>query len=82
MSDKPGSAPVPDEEKERDDEDPGELATTFATKGAGWSGRDEPEEAIRGSDHGSSGHRWRVMREATPLDHSARGSGCWCSSEF
>ncbi len=35
-------------EKERDDDDPGEAATTFATNGAGWSGRDEPEERSRG----------------------------------
>lgn len=45
MADKPGAAPVPDEELERTDEnDPGEVGTSFATKGRGWSGRDEPDE--------------------------------------
>ena len=46
MTDKqPGAAPVPDEEQERDENDPGEVATTFATKGTGWSGRDKQEES-------------------------------------
>jgi hypothetical protein len=29
------------EEEPRDDEDPGEIKTTFATKGVGWSGREQ-----------------------------------------
>ncbi len=32
MSDKPGAAPVPDEEQERDEDDPGEVGTRFATR--------------------------------------------------
>ncbi len=41
MTDTPGAEPVSDEEQERPDEnDPGEVGTTFATKGLGWSGRD------------------------------------------
>jgi hypothetical protein len=39
----PGAAPVADEEQELDEDDPGEVGTTFATKGTGWSGRDEEE---------------------------------------
>jgi hypothetical protein len=46
MPDSPGAAPVSDEEQERRDEnDPGEVGTTFVTKGTGWSGRDEPEDS-------------------------------------
>ncbi|MHB1534524.1 MAG: hypothetical protein ACYC1D_07935 [Acidimicrobiales bacterium] len=45
MTDTPGAAPVSDEEQERRDEnDPGEVPTSFATKGLGWSGRDKPAE--------------------------------------
>lgn len=43
MTDKPGAAPLPDDELERDEDDPGEVPTAFTTKGAGWSGRDEEE---------------------------------------
>ncbi len=32
------------EEQERDDLDAGEVGTAFATKGSGWSGRDDDEE--------------------------------------
>jgi hypothetical protein len=35
MTDKPGAAPVADEEQERDENDPGEVASSFATKGMG-----------------------------------------------
>lgn len=34
-----------DEEKGLDEDDPGEVPTSFATKGLGWSGREgQPEE--------------------------------------
>ncbi|MEX2586981.1 MAG: hypothetical protein WD602_03175 [Actinomycetota bacterium] len=37
-----------DEELERPDEnDPGEVATSFPTKGVGWSGRDKEDEKHR-----------------------------------
>lgn len=50
MKDTPGAAPVSDEEQDRRDEsDPGEVPTTFATKGLGWSGRDQPEESAPGA---------------------------------
>jgi hypothetical protein len=45
MADKPGAAPVADERQERDENDPGEVGTTFATMGTGWCGRDQEEEA-------------------------------------
>ena len=45
MTDKPGASPVADEAQERDEKHPGEVATSFATKGTGWSGRDEPEDS-------------------------------------
>jgi hypothetical protein len=32
-----------DDEPQLDPEDPGEVATRFATKGLGWSGRDPKE---------------------------------------
>jgi hypothetical protein len=44
MGETPGASPVPEDEQERDENDPGEVATGFATKGTGWSGRDEEEE--------------------------------------
>lgn len=44
MAEKPGASPVPDEEQERDEDDPGEAATRFATKGVDWSGRDKDED--------------------------------------
>lgn len=44
MTDTPGASPLADEEQERDENDPGEVGTSFATKGTGWSGRDEQEE--------------------------------------
>ncbi len=45
MTKTPGAKPVSDEEQERRDEnDPGEVATRFATKGLGWSGREGQEE--------------------------------------
>lgn len=48
MPDTPGAPPVSDEELERPDEnDPGEVATSFPTKGAGWSGRDKEDENDR-----------------------------------
>jgi hypothetical protein len=45
MTDKPGASPVADEEQERDENDPGEVATRFTTKGTGRSGRDKPEDS-------------------------------------
>lgn len=45
MPNQPGASPVPDEEEGKlDDDDPGEVATSFATKGRGWSGRDKEED--------------------------------------
>jgi hypothetical protein len=43
MSEKPGAAPVPDDDPGLDENDPGEVGTSFATKGAGWSGRDKED---------------------------------------
>jgi len=41
----PGAAPLSDEELERlDEDDPGEVASSFVTKGLGWSGREGEEE--------------------------------------
>jgi len=41
MTETPGASPVSDEEQDRPDEnDVGEVGTTFATVGMGWSGRD------------------------------------------
>lgn len=41
----PGAKPVSDEDQARRDEnDPGEVATSFATKGMGWSGREGQED--------------------------------------
>lgn len=46
MTETPGASPVSDEEQERRDEnDPGEVSTRFATKGKGWSGRDPQEDS-------------------------------------
>ena len=48
MPDTPGAPPVSDEELERPDEnDPGEVATSFPTIGVGWSGRDKQDENDR-----------------------------------
>ncbi len=48
MKKTPGAAPVSEEEEcAQDENDPGEVATRFATKGLGWSGRE-------GSDDDSS----------------------------
>ena len=45
MGETPGAAPLPEEdEADRDEDDPGEVSTRFTTKGAGWSGRDKPNE--------------------------------------
>ena len=44
MPDTPGAAPVPDKDDERDENDPGEVASMFVTKGLGWSGRDGQED--------------------------------------
>ncbi|MGH9222224.1 MAG: hypothetical protein ACRD2W_00100 [Acidimicrobiales bacterium] len=45
MPDTPGASPVSDEEQDRRDEnDPGEVRTSYATKGVGWSGRDEEQD--------------------------------------
>ncbi|MGH9150861.1 MAG: hypothetical protein ACRD03_00310 [Acidimicrobiales bacterium] len=36
---------LPDEDQPtRDEEDPGEVPTTFATKGLGWSGREDEDD--------------------------------------
>ncbi|MGI9023177.1 MAG: hypothetical protein ACR2HV_08110 [Acidimicrobiales bacterium] len=45
MPETPGAAPVPDKEYERDENDPGEVGTTFATKGLGWSGREGDDDS-------------------------------------
>jgi hypothetical protein len=45
------------EEQERDEDDPGEAATRFATKGAGWSGRDKDEDDEMTADLLRSGLR-------------------------
>jgi hypothetical protein len=45
MSETPGASPVSDEEQDRPDEnDVGEVPTSFATMGLGWSGREEEDE--------------------------------------
>ena len=45
MAEKPGATPVSEDEEEGlDENDPGETASTFATKGMGWSGRDEEQD--------------------------------------
>lgn len=35
----------PDEPPKLDEDDPGEVPTSFATKGVGWSGREKQEES-------------------------------------
>jgi hypothetical protein len=37
---------LPDEDQpdKRDEDDPGEVPTSFATKGVGWSGRDKQDD--------------------------------------
>jgi hypothetical protein len=35
---------IDDDGPQRDPNDPGEVPTAFATKGAGWSGRDTPSD--------------------------------------
>ena len=45
MGETPGIAPLSEEdEAARDENDPGEVNTSFATKGTGWSGRDKQED--------------------------------------
>ena len=42
MADHPWAKPVPEEDE--NDGDPGEVATTFATVGRGWSGREKDDD--------------------------------------
>jgi len=48
MKKTPGAAPLPetedDDEPKRDENDPGEVASAFVTKGLGWSGREGDDE--------------------------------------
>ena len=45
MTETPGALPVSDEEQDRlDENDPGEVPTSFATMGLGWSGREKKQE--------------------------------------
>lgn len=39
----PNWLPDEDEPTTRDEDDPGEVPTSFATKGLGWSGREDQE---------------------------------------
>lgn len=38
------SGAIDPEGEVRDEDDPGEVPTSFATKGIGWSGRDDEED--------------------------------------
>jgi len=49
----------PTDEGHRDDELAPEVPTTFATKGVGWSGREEDDLVIIESDTPARPHRFR-----------------------
>ncbi|MEA2972918.1 MAG: hypothetical protein QOG82_1376 [Actinomycetota bacterium] len=54
----------PTDEEQRDDELAPEVPTTFATKGVGWSGREEDDLKIIESDTPVKPHTFRRSRPA------------------
>jgi hypothetical protein len=54
----------PTDEAEPDDELAPEVPTTFATKGVGWSGREEDDLKIIESDTPARPHTFRRSRPA------------------
>ncbi|MEA2715942.1 MAG: hypothetical protein QOI99_259 [Actinomycetota bacterium] len=54
----------PANEDQRDDELAPEVPTTFATKGVGWSGREEDDLQVIESDTPSRPHSFRRSRPA------------------
>ena len=52
------------DEEDRDDELAPEVPTTFATKGVGWSGREEDDLNVIESDTPPQAHSFRRSRPA------------------